>query len=510
VTATLVQETAHEPARATLATKTLWSGLASLVTVSGGFLCNLLIARLLGVEGTGRVAYLVWLGEIGTVVFTLGLAPSLTRYLAELGADGRDDGARGFASWAARRYASLALLGTAGVVAFGPRLTQGSLSSAAWAAVGALFLGRGLEALYRAYLTGQQRFGALSKIAFVSATARITGVGVGAATGGVTGALLGYLAGSLAPALLGVRLLAVGGAPPPAPLRARVWRYSVRAWIAAVLSAFVWTRMELFFLEHYWNAGELAMFTVGLTLASVATTGPLLLGGALTPHFAERHGAADHDAVRRGFASATRVMAALLFPVCFGLAALVPVLLPALFGAEFAPAVPNAVVLVLTSALAFGTVGSSLLYGLERSGFMALTGTVGAVLACAGMLLVVPAGGSWGAVWVRAALQVLFVVWGHFHIARLGYPVPVRALGRTAAAAAACALAAFGVIRLVPAVWALAPAIVLGAVVYAAGLRALRALVPEDLERLRFHAARAPAPLRRGTVRLLDWIGGTA
>jgi len=498
---------ATQRGRATLAGKTFWSAAAGLVGVVSGLACSVLIARLLGVVGTGQVAYLVWLSEIGGLVASLGLGQALTRYLAELEGRDRADRSRALTAWIARRYLLLAVAGTALIALFGRSLVRESFDRIVWSALGLLLLIRGLDALYRAHLAGAQRFAFLARLNLATSALKIAGVGIGAWQWGVAGALGGYVAGSALPALLSLELLRAAGAPPAPPLRRRVTRYALHTWLAALLSAFVWTRLEIFFLERYRDASEVAMFTIGLTMASLATTGPLLLSGAMIPHFAERVGANDQAAVRAGYAAATRVLALLVFPACFGMAAIVPVLLPALYGSAFSGAVPNAIVLVAVSALAFSHVGSSLIYGMERSGFMALAGTAIAVLAVVVFSLVIPVSGSWGAVWARAALQLLSVVWGHVYIVRrLGCPVPLRALGRTLLAALACAAAAYAPIALWPRPWTLALAIPLGAMVYLIGLRVLGALVAEDTQRLRVHAQRLPGRLCAPTIGLLDWL----
>ena len=493
----------------TLGTKTLWSATASVVGVLARVTCSILIARLLGPDGVGRIAYVVWMVEMTGLVVQLGLGQSLTRYLAELHGSGRGEEARALTGWIAVRYAALTVLGAAAVVSLGPGVASDRYGPSLWLLAGVLFLAKALETLYRAELAGQQRFDRLARVNTLAGLVWIAGVAFGALRYGVEGALAGHVAGALLPALLGLGLLARRGARPGPVLLKRLRRHAIFTWLAAILSAFVWARMELLFLERYWDAHEVAMFSVGLTLASVVTMGPTLLGAALMPHFAGLSGGADSASIRTAYATATRLMAFLLFPACLGAAAIVPALLPLLYGPGFEPAIPNAMVLVAFSSLAFSGVASSLVYGLDRPHFVALSGFVGALAAVPLFLLVVPAHGAWGAAWVRSGLQVALVSWGLFYVARkLRCGAPVRALARTAAASVVCGAAAWASVRLVPGPASILAAVPVGALVYVLSVRLLGVLHPEDERELQRLAARLRPRLRRPASGLIAWLGG--
>src|SRR3954464_4325198 len=58
--------------------------VAGLCTTLGAFSSNIIIARLLGVEGNGVVAFAVWLATVAAIVCDLGASGALIRYLPEL------------------------------------------------------------------------------------------------------------------------------------------------------------------------------------------------------------------------------------------------------------------------------------------------------------------------------------------------------------------------------------------------------------------------------------------
>jgi O-antigen/teichoic acid export membrane protein len=232
-----------------------------------------------------------------------------------------------------------------------------------------------------------------------------------------------------------------------------------------------WSRSELWVLGHFRGPEAVAMFGAGLTLASLATQVPLLFSNALLPHFADLQGRADSQSLRSSYADGTRLLALLVMPATALLSALCPVLLPLLYGPEFAAAVPAAAVVIAGAGLAFANVGSAYVYGTGRSSFIAFTAGLGAVTAAAALLWAVPQWGNWGAACARVAVQGSMVAYGCWYIqARLQTPVPVRELLFTAACAAAAGFFAAAVVQRLPSLPGAVIASILFGIVYATGI----------------------------------------
>lgn len=470
--------------------KTGWSALASVGPIGGRFLLAVMTARWLGPEGAGRLAYLLFLAEAIATLTGFGLQSSVTRFVADLEGQGQRVKAEALTHWLYSRYLLLAVLGAAILAAVPPAFGSRAVPADLWLWLGGVFLAQALGAFYIAYLSGRQRFDLAARLNWYSGLILVAGGMLGTVFFGLAGTLAGYLAGSLPPAVLSLRLLgrAHRNTSPvlDRDLRSRCLRYAMFAWLAAMVSTLVWSRMEVFFLERYWGAQAVAMFTVGITLSALATQGPMLLSGALMPHFAESAGLRDSQALRRAYAAGTRLLAVLLFPMCLGLASLTPVLLPALYGNAFRPAVPSAMVLIAFSSLAFAGVASALVYGSGRSWFVAASGLSGAVLSLAGCLLVVPVWGSLGAAWSRSLVQTAMVALGTWYIARkLSCPAPIRALGKTLLAASLAAGSSYLIVSVADGLASVAPAIAAAAVVYLIAVRRLAILEPEDVRVIR-------------------------
>jgi O-antigen/teichoic acid export membrane protein len=502
-----------EPSRPkrSLASKTSWSATANFTATFSAAVSGILVARLLGPQGAGEVAYAFWVTSTVSVLTGLGLAQSATRYLAEQGAAGGGN-PEGLARWLYRRGVATLLLAIPVLLLWMRFGARQPYSVAATLTLGVLLGGQVLGGAFISTRTGFQDFRQVAILNLVSAVLQIIGVTVGAKLYGVAGALGGYALGTLGPAWTGLRLLGMRGVGRPEPvLRQRVLRYSIQTWAAAVVSLFAWSRLEVFFLDQSWGKHGVAMFTVALTLAQLATQGPTLLGSALVPHFSELAGADQLESIKSTYAMATRILAFVAFPLCFGMAAVSPVLLPLLFGRAFADAVPNAMVLIPFAAIgAVAGVGSAMVYALERSRFIAVSGIASAVLALGAFVWAIPVWGAWGAVWARGLVQLVSVGMGVAYIAwHLKVPVPLVGLSRIAAAAALSAVAAFACVRLIPGA---VPALVIAAVtmtaLYLLLSRVLRSLDGSELVRLEALFASTPGGMGGPARFLLAWLRG--
>jgi len=475
--------------------------LASVISLFGRLIVQVMIARMLGPDGVGRIAYIVWLIEIANVFSCFGLPTSLTRYLAELHGQRDEKQTSRFAQWVFLRYLVLSLIGSGVVGLLFFRSPQYAGAESVLPVLMLLFLAYGLQAINRADLAGRQRFDLLARVNVVSSVALVIGVAVGASFYGVTGALFGYLAGALVPAVYSFTMLRAFslGQKIDSELRRRVWKFSFNTWLAMLVTAFVWSRMEIFFIERYWDPHEVAMFTVALTFAMMVRQVATLFSGSFMAHFSQLLGGGNHDLVQLQYETATRLMAFVVIPMAFGGAAIMPVLVPLLFGAEFAPAVANAMVLTATSALAFSTIGSALVYAKERSGFIALGGFAGAIISVAAGFLIVSRFGAWGAVWSRLFVQSSMIALGTwFIVTQLHFSYPFGSLGRTALAGAFCALSAWSVIHFMPhPVTALCLAVLGGAVVYVFSVKFLRVLGPEETRQLKRMTSRLPIKIHK-------------
>jgi O-antigen/teichoic acid export membrane protein len=485
--------------------------VAGLCAAIGSVLANVIVAHTLGVEGTGVVVFALWMAMLAAAVADLGAQATLARYLPELIMAGRvADGAR----LTALLRSAVALACCAALAVFAGygawEWRTGGAKPALWMLVGVVSALQALAGFTYGYLRGVQRFDRLALTTAVSLAAQLVFVAVGSLTFGAAGALVGYCTGSALPAVLALRPARRTG-PLAADIRVRARRYALCAWAGALFSAFVWSRAEVFFLNRSAGSAAVGLFSVGVTLANLASQGPMLLTAGLLPYFAQAFGRSAFAEMRDAYASATRVLAFLVFPACFGMAAVLPALLPILYGRAFAGALPAAMILVVGAGIgSAASVGTSLVMAVDRSDFVFLSGLIAAALTVIAGFTAIPAFGLMGAVWARVAIQVSAVAFGGWFVfSRLGFPLPFRDLAKLLLAAGLCGAVA-RICLLVPGAVSLPAAILAGAATYMLSIRLLQALPPGDIERLRAISRLLPAGLRTGFELWLRILAGSA
>ena len=483
--------------------------IAGLLTALSSVLAGVIAAHALGVAATGVVAFAMWLAMVAAAIVDLGVQASLARYLPELTAGNRLDAANWLTGMLWRWLAGGCLVALCGFVAWAFwRWRDGGLPAAdavMWGLVGLACALQALAGFTFGYLRGVQRFDRLALLTIVFLVCQLVGVAFGAICFGATGAVGGYCAGSLVPAAASLRYARQSGTACP-ELAARVRRYALYAWAGSLSGAFVWSRAELFFLDRSTGSAAVGLFTVAVTLANFASQGPMLLTGGLLPYVAANFGRGAVGEMKEAYAAATRVLAFLVLPACFGMAALLPTALPLVYGNAFAGAVPAATVLVIAAGIgATASVGTTLVMAMDRSDFVFVSGLISAAFAIAAGFTVIPACGLMGAAWTRAVIQVAAVAMGGgFVFWRLRFPLPVFDLARLLLAAMICGAAARGVLALSGGGVALLAAIAAGIVSYGLAVRLLHALQPSDTARLRTMCALLPGRVRTVAVYGID------
>lgn len=491
-----------------IANKTLWSSLASVCGMSGRLIAQVIIARMLGPDGVGRVAYVVWLVEITNLFCSFGLPRSLTRYLAELNGQGQHEQARFFSNWVFIRYLTLILFGSAFLAALLIFSSDNITSYLVIITLIILFCVHSLRSIYTADLVGRQRFNLLACINIIATVLLVAGVTIGGYIWGVMGVLIGYIIGAILPAALSFTMVRCRSPKIffAQTFRLRVWKFTFFAWLATLSSAFTWSRMEIYFIERYWGMHEVAMFTVGLTFTVMAQRAATIFCGALMAHFSGLVGNDNKTLIQRHFTTATKLTAFIVVPVAFVGSAIMPALLPTFFGPEFKAAVPNAMVLMVTAALAFSTIGSSLIYAKERSNFIALGGGVGAFFSIAGGFLIISQFGAWGAAWSRLFVQVAMIALGTWYIVnRLSFSFPFKSLGKIIVAAVISSISAWWIIEFLhnPYV-ALIIAVPSGIIIYLVSIRLFRIFKMEEIAQFKKLTARLPWRVEKLMNSMLD------
>ena len=496
------------------------NALAGVFTTLGGFLSSVIVARLLGVQGTGVVAYATWAVTVAVMVADVGVPGSLARFLPELRSHAGAAAGGGLIRALLRPFLvstlaiALAFLTYALWLLWADRMASWTIDSSAyassplfWMLIGFICLAQALGNFVTSWLKGLQQFGDLARLTLATAVVQIAVTATGAHWFGIPGAMVGAGAGALVPAIL---LFSIDRAGPAMArdLQRRVTRFALESWGAYLVTAFFASRMEVFFLERSWGSHAVGLFTVSLTLSNLATQGPLLLTGALLPHLSHHIGRNDQARACALYPTSIRLMTLVVFPACLGMGAIAPVLLPIMYGSAFAPAVPTATILVSAAAVVTGTsIAGVYMIAMERTRFVLCAGLGGAALSIVAGLTIVPAFGPIAAACSRAGIQLILTAVTLWYVQRyLNCRTPLSDLGRLLAAAALCAVVARLIVTYVPTTAGLVVAIIAGALTYVLAIRILRPLPPQDIERLRAATTTLPRPLRPAALAGLQFI----
>jgi len=487
--------------------KTAWNAIASLLNMVSRLSASIVIARSLGTEGTGWIAYLMWVSETAAIFLSAGFPEGLSRYLAEFSR--QKSTGQGLARWIFGRFLGQSLLGIVIIGLCGHLWMAAQYDDKVLLIFLVMLLTRLLSGIYQSYLTGLQRFDLLARINLISSVGLIAGVFVGVRLFGTAGALAGYALGTLIPALLSFSML-LGSSQqihPDFPLKKRFRDYTLFLWFSNILGAFVWARMEVFFLHRYWSDSEVSMFSVPQTVAGLILNLAAMLSGAFMPYFAELSGSKNHEKIRTVFGSGNRLLALFLFPTALGGAAIMPVLFPLFYGHKFDPGIPNTMVLFAASFITFGNISSALLTGLDRSRFVATTTLIAACLSAIAGFTVIRFWGSWGAVWSRSVIQIGLTAASYVYISRvIGCPVPLKSLIRLMASAVLCALAAGSVVHFIPDLKGLILGLFSGFVTYVVSVKVIGGLEPVDAGHLERILRRLPQGLGPISIQLLHLV----
>jgi O-antigen/teichoic acid export membrane protein len=214
------------------------------------------------------------------------------------------------------------------------------------------------------------------------------------------------------------------------------------------------------------------------------------------------------EAARATYGTLTVMLGFVVVPLCLGLAAVTPILVPLVFGGRFTEAVPAAAVTAAFASMnAIATVGSSYTYAREASAFTAKTGILFAILTPIVYWLVIPRFGVLGAAIARVAIHGAGVAVAMTFIARgLRTHVPIRRLLRIMLASALAAGGGFLVVRWRADWLGLTLALVVMAVSYLLLARPFRCLGSDELDKIEKATQALPGRMVVGLA--IAWLRG--
>lgn len=460
------------------------STLAGIVSLTFGFFCSIAVARLLGAEGSGTIAFSLWLATTTTLVANFGVPHILNRYMAGFDRPGNPGG--GLTRLLIPNFAIPVSLTTIGFAGYGVWLqasgSEYTYSPDTWLMIAVLFLVFSIASVAEAAARGLNRFDETGRLVFIGCLFQLPLVLLGGYFFGVPGALAGYVARYIPQALKIFKYIRQRP-DPGVEVEPRMRAHGRNEWFSDGMGLLIWGRIEILFLGLYFSTTDIGYYAAGLTLASLVVQLPAQMVAALTPHMGKHHDNNDLARINTTYQRVLRWITLLMMPVCFGGAAVIPELLPLLFGSEFAPAIPMAIIIVASAlATALSLVPSLTVSAREHSSFFLYSTPILAVVSVAALAIVVPNWGGVGAAWTRAAIHSIWLgwlLWYCWH--RLSVRFDLADMAKLLLSGAACALAAHLTLAAYPGFVGLCLAILAGAVAYLVSLRVLKCVPLGDV-----------------------------
>ncbi|MCX8995570.1 lipopolysaccharide biosynthesis protein [Rhizobiaceae bacterium BDR2-2] len=482
---------------------------ATFVSMLAGFAVSILNARLLGPEGSGLAAFALWFAASLSALADRGMPQVLLRSLGASGSQPRTEW-QAIARTAFSLFSGpVAAVGLA-TAAYGLWVwhDEGREPGLFWAMTLLLFLLYALSAFSTAAARGRGNFRETALSTVAGSLLQLPFIVAGALFFGAAGAIAG-MAVRFVPQALRLRRYVRFAAPPrPESLTPDMRRHARQMWLSDMIDVILVTRIELVLLGLLFSTTEMGYFAAAAVFAGLVGQLALQLSPSLVVGFS-RPGMTE-DMQRTLFTQAMRLTALAVFPIGFGGAAIVPHLIPLVFGADFAPAGTAAALLLLSSAIGgiavvpwtylAATGGSGSLLRIMAGSAVTTVGFLAAAIWLAGLN---------GAALARILVEALTLTLLVNALAHRDGPVmPLATLIRTALAAGLCGLTAWATARALPGWPGVIAAIAAAIPAYLAGLRLFGLVTAGDARTLLgFRAVRRlPGPLKSVLASLLRLV----
>ena len=379
----------------------VWTVIHTFIAIPVAFLVNLLMARVLGAADYGRLAFLTALMEVVSRMLTAGFGSAVIQFGAKAHAAGRTDAVSRLLSQS-QGFRLLVVMPVLSVVVL--LFADVSTSAMVIAIVFGIVVPAALDGAV-ACLTIENKTADGAKIALVTSLATQVAVVVVVLAVGTPDAVwtvrLIVSGAAVALCLLPISAVyrrAVLRPVLPTGMPVGFWRYAVPVGVASVIGGLVMSRSEIFFMNWLAAPAAVGVFALAFGLAGHVFAPAQAFVGPLVPAISGLM-EVDAPAVRPAFRRVLRAGATVVGLV--EAVAVVPlaVLVPVLYGPEFAEAGP--VVVALGVAAGFVTVASPVVAFVSArlsAGEMLKATSVALVVDVVLALALIPPLGVWGAV----------------------------------------------------------------------------------------------------------------
>lgn len=502
-----------KPRSHTIAVNSIWMTADNVLSIAGGTLASVAVARTFGPELLGYYTFVMYLVQLTSTIGRFGLPVATRKYLAEFAQ--QPALAHGVLRGLFRiqfLFGILCMIGGAITVIYSiPR------SSWPFALAGILSI---LPSMISAVVTGAnlsaERFSPNVKASVVGTIVNLSGifltVFLGGGLWGLSSALFISRVADLAVRYFSYRsafreVLATPPSLVPPDVRQRILKFCLHQSVLQGMTLLFWDRSEIFFLKAFSPITQLAFYSISFGIVSQTTLLYRPFAAAAGVSLMRRH---ISDPVGAGNMTATmmRYTVLIAFPVNLGLAAVSSPLMTFMYGSKYLEAIPIlAICGIVGSARALILPAEQFLVSAERQDVLIRAMLITAAVNIPLNFLLIPKMGAIGAAisnGIALNLGMLLTWW--LLLKYFPVVIPWRFLLRCLLSAVVMATVATVPSLLLPPTQGLLIAIPLGVLVFLSMLRLTRCMTDEDRQRLDSISQKLPKFARMGTHHIINFV----
>jgi O-antigen/teichoic acid export membrane protein len=466
-----------------LISASLFVSTAGIISLIAGFLSSVVVARMLGAEGTGLTALALWVAITGAIVAGRGIPAVILRYVSRQ--KNTTEARNGLVKiyyfkymWPVLFVSSLFLL--YGVYTY---YTVDTNSAFVWIIAGVTCIAYAQGHFVIASEHGLGQFYKAAKKTALGSMLQIPVTLAGALLFGPAGAMLGYLVRHL-PQAFGLKQFRHPVRTQDAEISDQMVRYGNSNWISIILDSLIKTRVELLFIGLFFSVIDVGYFAAAVTFSSLILQLSFYMAAGLTPGFGKLFDDSATEQLKISYDRSLRWLSLLLLPVSLGGAAIMPELIPLAFGSDFLPAVPIAVILVFFSLpQALFSVPLAAMLAFENDRRLLFMNSIAAAGLIGLNLIFTPMYGGVGAAVIRGVIGVAIFVWLAVYChRRLGLTIDLSGQIRILISGLACAATAYAILHQLGGLVGLVIAVPAAGLVYVLFLRLTKSIPAADLK----------------------------
>jgi O-antigen/teichoic acid export membrane protein len=443
------QDAAPPQSRRSVFTGGAWSAASTVLPMGSTVALSVVISRALGPELLGEQSLVAYVASLMTSVVIYSFTAASVQLLASAGGARDEQRLAYLALWSHRAHVVGGAFAAAVLVSGG--LTRDHLQTIWFIAAATAFCDALGWASASRHIAAHGWAGTGARRLVAQAASPILGIAAIAAGFGIDGVFAAQLVTSVV--LLG--FLHVLDRRDPVISRAGVappdWRPVMRIWslfaLSTLITQIVERRIELVFLDHYYDGREIAMYSVAFNVVGIAIMICVSLISASIPAIAASYGASLGHRVEASFSRGMRVVVTMGLLLSAAAISIGPHVVTALWGPEYGMSGTLVRWLGITLLLApAGALANAYWTGTGRMKPVILAGSVGAVLDIGLAATLIPHHGAGGAVVASLVGQgsASFLIVGYTMRSGLHIDVHGRRLGLAALAAVLAGGAGYG------------------------------------------------------------------